>query len=183
MRESGVRGVLVYCSDYKCSHQLWRNPEHNMKIGDWLKKYLDKTLTAEDRTRMVYPPPIAKTLGFELVEIGNRTATIEMQMDVKVHANPMGAIHGGVLADLADAAIGTAHFTTLEEGESCTTIDLRINFFRPVWNEKIRAIAKAVHSGKTISYYTCDVLKSDGKLVATVTSSIMTLRGDQSKGR
>jgi uncharacterized protein (TIGR00369 family) len=154
-----------------------------MKIGDWLKKYVDKTLTAEDRTRMVYPPPVAKTLGFDLVEIGDRTATIEMQTDVKVHANPMGAVHGGVLADLADAAIGTAHCTTLEEGESFTSIDLRINFFRPLWNEKIRAIAKAVHSGRIITYYTCDVLKSDGKLVATVTSSVMTLRGDQSKGR
>jgi uncharacterized protein (TIGR00369 family) len=154
-----------------------------MKIGDWLKKYLDKTLTTEDRTIMVYPPPMAKTLGFDLVEIGDRTATIEMQTDVNVHANPMGAVHGGLLADLADAAIGLAHLTTLEEGESVTSIDLRINFFRPVWDEKIRVTAKAVHSGKTISYYTCDVLKSDGKLVATVTSSVMTLRGDQSKGR
>ena len=154
-----------------------------MKIGDWLKKYLDKTLTTEDRTRMVYPPPIAKTLGFDLVEIGDRTATIEMQTDAKVHANPMGVVHGGVLGDLADAAIGTAHCTTLEEGESYASVDLRINFFRPVWNEKIRAIAKAVHNGRTISYYTCDVLNSDGRLVATVTSSVMTLRGDQSKGR
>jgi uncharacterized protein (TIGR00369 family) len=149
-----------------------------MKLGDWLKKYLDKTLTAEDQTRMVYPPPISKTLGFDLVEIGDRTATVEMQTDVKVHANPMGVVHGGVLGDLADAAISLAHLTTLEEGESLTSVDLRINFFRPVWNEKIRAIAKAVHSGKTISYYTCDVLKSDGKLAATVTGSMMTLRGD-----
>lgn len=154
-----------------------------MKIGDWLRKYLNKTLSGEDRTSMVYPPPIAKTLGFDLVEIGDSTATLEMQTDVKVHANPMGTVHGGVLCDLADAAIGTAHSTTLEEGESFTSIDLRINFFRPIWNEKIRAVAKAVHGGKTVSYYSCDVVKSDGKLVATVTSSVMTLRGDQSKGR
>jgi acyl-coenzyme A thioesterase PaaI-like protein len=43
----------------------------------------------------------------------------------------MGTTHGGVLCDIADAAIGTAHFTTLKEGESFTTINLEINFFRP----------------------------------------------------
>src|SRR5437868_15346799 len=127
---------------------------------------------------MTYPPPIAKTLGFDLVEIGEASATMEMQVIPKIHANPMGTLHGGVLADIADAAIGTAHATTLEEGESFTSVDLRINFFRPVWDDKLRATAKAVQLGKTISYYTCDVTRSDGKLVATVTSSVMTLKGN-----
>jgi len=154
-----------------------------LKIGAWLKKYVSKTLTPDDQTTMVYPPPIARTLGFDLVDIGEGFATLAMQTDVKMHANPMGTIHGGVLCDIADAAIGTAHAATLEEGESFTSIDLRINFFRPVWNDKVTATAKSVNIGRTISYYTCDVVRSDGKLVATVTSSVMTLRGDQSKGR
>jgi uncharacterized protein (TIGR00369 family) len=62
---------------------------------------------------MEYPPPIARTLGFELVEVDEGRVTIEMKTSPDRHANPMGTIHGGVLCDTADAAIGTAHSTTL----------------------------------------------------------------------
>jgi uncharacterized protein (TIGR00369 family) len=152
-------------------------------IGDWLRKYLNRTLTADDTTTMIYPPPIAKTLGFDLIELGEATATLEMKTDLKIHANPMGTIHGGVLCDIADAAIGTAHSTTLQDNESFTSIDLRINFFRPLRDDTIRAKAHVVHLGGTVSYYSCDITKSDGKIVATVTSSVMTLRGEKSIGR
>ena len=89
----------------------------------------------------------------------------------------------GVLCDIADAAIGTAHFTTAGEGESFTSIDLQINFFRPVWNERLKAVARPVHRGRTISRYVCDVTRADGKLVAQVMSTIMTLRGEAAQGR
>jgi uncharacterized protein (TIGR00369 family) len=49
------------------------------------------------------------------------------------HANPMGTLHGGILCDLADAAMGIAYASTLEEGESFTTLELKINFFKPIW--------------------------------------------------
>ena len=80
-----------------------------LKIGDWLRKYLDKTLSGNETTTMTYPPPIAKTIGFELVELGQASATLKMQTDPAIHGNPMGTIHGGVLCDLADAAMGIAH--------------------------------------------------------------------------
>ena len=154
-----------------------------LKIGEWLKKYLDKTLRDDETTNIAYPPPIARTLGFELVGLGQVSAIFKMHTDPAVHGNPMGTIHGGVLCDLADAAIGTAHATTLVEGESFTTIDLRINFFRPLWKDQIQAVAKAVQLGKTVSFYSCDITRSDGKIVAVVTSSVMTLRGEHAKGR
>ena len=154
-----------------------------LKIGDWLRKYLDKTLGENDTTAMVYPPPIARTIGFELVEIGQAAATLRLQTDPAVHANPMGTVHGGVLCDLADAAIGTAHATTLSHGESFTSIDLKINFFRPVWQDEVVAKARVVQLGKNVSFYTCDITRSDGKLVAVVASSIMTLRGQDADGR
>ncbi|MFQ5771237.1 MAG: PaaI family thioesterase, partial [bacterium] len=51
----------------------------------------------------------------------------------KQHANPMGTLHGGVLCDIADAAMGMAYASTLEQGESFTTLELKINFLKPVW--------------------------------------------------
>jgi uncharacterized protein (TIGR00369 family) len=95
----------------------------------------------------------------------------------------MGTIHGGVFCDIADAAIGTAHATSLKEEESFTSIDLQINFFRRVWNGRIRAIAKPENLGRQVSRYVCDILRDDDKVIAQVSSTVMTLRGDQASGR
>ena len=103
-----------------------------------------------------------QTLGFRLVEVSEGSASVEMEAKTELHANPMGTLHGGVLCDIADAAIGTAHFTTLTEWESFTSIDLQINFFRPVWNERLRAVARPVHRGRTISRYVCDITRGTG---------------------
>ena len=88
----------------------------------------------------------------------------------------MGTIRGGVLCDIADAAIRTAHATRLEEGESFTSIDLQVNFFRPVWNGRIRAVAKPVNVGRQISRYVCDILNDDDKLIAQVPSTVDSIR-------
>lgn len=150
---------------------------------EFLKEVISHGGKAPASSPFQFPPAIAQTLGFNLVEVGLGTAVMEMHTQTKTQANPMGTIHGGVLCDLSDAAIGTAHSTTLEEGESFTSVDLQINFFRPIWDETIRASVKTVHRGKTVARYVCDITKADGKLVAQVTSTVMTLRGDQAKGR
>jgi uncharacterized protein (TIGR00369 family) len=150
---------------------------------EFFRKVAETGEAPAEGSRFIYPPAIAKTLSFRLVEVGHGTATMELVADTEIHANPMGTIHGGVLCDIADAAIGTAHATSLQEDESFTSIDLQINFFRPVWNGRIRAIAKPVNVGRQISRYVCDILRDDDKLVAQVTSTVMTLRGGQASGR
>jgi uncharacterized protein (TIGR00369 family) len=150
---------------------------------DYLRKLLGGTLTPTDKSPFNFPFPIMKTLGLRLVAVSEGAASMKMEADTKLHSNPMGTIHGGVLCDIADAAIGTAHFTTVREGESFASIDLQINFFRPVWDESLRAVARPVHRGRTVSRYVCDITRIDGKLVAQVTSTIMTLRGEAAQGR
>ena len=150
---------------------------------EFFRKVAETGEAPAEGSRFIYPPAIAKTLGFRLIEVGPGTATMELMANTEVHANPMGTIHGGVLCDIADAAIGTAHATGLQEDESFTSIDLQINFFRPVWNGRIRAVAKPVNVGRQISRYVCDILRDDDKLVAQVSSTVMTLRGGQASGR
>src|SRR4030095_653150 len=150
---------------------------------EFFRKVAETGEAPAEGSRFIYPPAIAKTLGFRLIEVGPGTATMELMPDPKIHANPMGTIHGGVLCDIADAAIGPAHATRLKEDESVTSIDLQINFFRPVWNGRIRAVARSVNVGRQISRYVCDILRDDDKLVAQVSSTVMTLRGDQASGR
>ncbi|HZA55136.1 MAG TPA: PaaI family thioesterase [Candidatus Udaeobacter sp.] len=149
---------------------------------DYLRKALRGTLAPTDESPFNFPFPIMQTLGFRLVEVSEASACVEMEAKTELHANPMGTLHGGVLCDIADAAIGTAHLTTIAEGESFTSIDLQINFFRPVWNERLTAVARAVHRARTVSRYVCDITRPDDKLIPQVMTTVMTLRGESAQG-
>lgn len=154
-----------------------------LPVLDYLTRQINGTLKEDEATYLHYPTPISQTLGMRVVEINLGTATIEIDANPAIHGNQQGTVHGGLLCELADAAIGTAHSTILAEGESFASIELKINFFRPVWNSTLRAIAQPIQNGKTISHYLCDIQREDGKLVATVISTVMTLRGEQAVGR
>lgn len=137
-----------------------------------------------DGFRMMLPPPIATLLGFEPVSIEGGATVFRLKVDRSRHANPMGTLHGGVMVDLADAAMGMACASLLEEGESFTTVELKVNFFRPVVDGEIEARAKVVNQSKTLVYLECDVVTIPGeKLVAKTNSSCLVLRGDQARGR
>ena len=126
--------------------------------------------------------PIAELIGFDVEEIGEGRAVASLRAGPQ-HANPMGTLHGGVLCDVADAAMGMAFASTLAPEESFTTISLGINFFRPVWEARLRAEARVVTRGKTVGYLECDVTDEDGKAVAKARSTCFILRGDRAKDR
>jgi uncharacterized protein (TIGR00369 family) len=127
-------------------------------------------------------PPIAKLIGFEVVEIGEGRAIGSLQAGPQ-HANPMGTLHGGVLCDIADAAMGMAFASTLAPEESFTTIALSINFFRPVWQARLKAEARVINRGKSVGYLECDVTDQDGKHIARANSTCFVLRGESAKTR
>jgi len=121
------------------------------------------------------PPPIAQLLGFVLKVIEPGRAVFEMEADER-HHNPMGTLHGGIYCDLADAAMGFAYAATLGEGETFTTVELKINFLRAVRKATLTAEAKVVKAGSTVGYVECDVKDHTGKLVARAASTCMKLR-------
>jgi uncharacterized protein (TIGR00369 family) len=128
------------------------------------------------------PPPIARLLGFRAVSAEQGEAVFEMEVDER-HWNPMGTLHGGVLCDIADAAMGFAYTTLLEEGETFTTIELKINYLRPVWKARLKAVARIVKKGRQIGLVECDVTDEKGKLVARASSTCMTLTGEKARDR
>ena len=125
---------------------------------------------------------IAKLIGFRLTTLAPDHALVEFEPGPQ-HSNPMGTLHGGVLCDIADAAMGMAWIAGLAEGESFTTVELKINFLRPVWNGKLIAEGKVIRRGRTIGYTECEIRDEAGRLVAKSSSTCMTLRGDQAAGR
>ena len=74
----------------------------------------------------------------------------------------MGTLHGGILCDIADAAMGMAFASTLAPEESFTTVELKINFFRPVWEACLKAEGKVVRRGRSLGYLECEISDERG---------------------
>ncbi len=129
------------------------------------------------------PPPIAGLVGFTIVSVEPGRVTCRMETDPARHANPMGTVHGGILCDIADAAMGLAHASLLKEGESFTTRELKINFLRPVWKATLTAVADVVKAGSTVSLVECTITDEQGRMIARASSTCLTLRGEQARGR
>jgi len=127
-------------------------------------------------TREEFPAPIGKLLGLILTREERGRATIEFEASAR-YANPMGTLHGGVLCDIADAAMGAAYSTTLAEGETFTTVDLKISFLRPVRQATLRAEARVVRAGWAAGRVECNILDEHEQLVAHASSTCMTLPG------
>ena len=115
--------------------------------------------------------PIARLIGFQERDIADGRATVVLTA-VPRHANPMGTLHGGILCDIADAAMGMAFASTLEEEESFTTVELKINSFRPVWQTHLKAEGIVVQCGHTIGYIECNIVDQENRLIAKATSPL-----------
>jgi uncharacterized protein (TIGR00369 family) len=123
----------------------------------------------------VPPPPIARLLGLVPKSIEPGRVVFQIDTDARFH-NPMGTLHGGIYCDLADAAMGYAYAATLAEGETFTTVELKINFFRAVRQGKLIADARVIKAGSTLGYVECDVTDESGNLMARAASTCMKLR-------
>ena len=120
-------------------------------------------------------PPIGRLLGLVLKAVEPGRAVFELHVTER-HHNPMGTLHGGVYCDLADAAMGDAYAATLAEGESFSTVELKINFLRAVRRATLTAEAKVVKAGATLGYVECDVKDEQGRLVARASSTCLRLK-------
>jgi uncharacterized protein (TIGR00369 family) len=136
-----------------------------------------KTITGE-----LPQAPMGLLIGLRLIAIEPGRARYELDADHR-HHNPMGTLHGGILCDIADSAMGMAFASTLEEGESFTTLELKINFLRPVKSARLIAEGTVVQRGRTAGMTECAVTDENGRLIAKATSTCLTLRGEQARGR
>jgi uncharacterized protein (TIGR00369 family) len=143
-----------------------------------MKSHVAKLLRGE-----LPPPPIGRTLGLRLVSAAEGRASFAMDVDPDRHGNPMGTVHGGILCDLADAAMGVAFATTLSDDESFTTLELKINFLRPIWRATLTADGTVTQRGRTVGLAECDITDESGRLVAKASSTCLVLRGEQAAGR
>jgi uncharacterized protein (TIGR00369 family) len=120
-------------------------------------------------------PGIGELMGIKIIDYSEGEATLEMEIDERFW-NPMGTTHGGVFCDLADAAFGVTFFSTLNEGEAFTTINLQINFLKSIKKGKITAKARMIRRGKRIGFMECEISDSAGNLLANATSACLVIQ-------
>lgn len=126
--------------------------------------------------------PLGETLGFWVERLEAGSAVVAMEASER-HANVLGTTHGGVIFALADTALGLAHLGMLVEGEAGTTVEVKINFLRPVWHSRLRAEARTIQHGSTLSLLECSVHDADQHLIARAVATMMRLTGQAGEGR
>jgi uncharacterized protein (TIGR00369 family) len=119
------------------------------------------------RDGRVPPPPFATLLGFELAEVEEGRAVFAVTPD-EFHYNPIGVVHGGLAATLLDSATGCAVQSTLEPGVVYTTLEVKVNFARPMTRDTGRVLCTAtvVHRGRTVA-------TAEGRVVAEATGKLL----------
>ena len=120
------------------------------------------------------PAPVCSLLGLRFVEVTEGSVAIAMPASTWF-CTGFGTFYGGVVSAFADAAINTAVMTTLPAGASFGTLDLKVNFLRPVKPDGRDLVAKATvaQRGRTIAVATCGIDDADGKRVAMASGSAM----------
>ena len=110
--------------------------------------------------------PFNVALGLHVARVYRDGLTMELAVteDLK---NALGTLHGGVTATLMDAAVGVAVIGHFGGRRMATTVDMKVNYLRPVKEGTVRARSRFVKIGKTLAVCSCDVKDTHGHLIAT----------------
>ena len=122
-------------------------------------------------------PPIMHTLGIDGAEFAEGRAVFTA-VPQEFHYNPIGVVHGGLAATMCDSALGCAIHSTLSAGAGYTTLELKVNFVRPLTatTGRVRCEAKVIHVGGRVATAEARVTDEKGKLYAHATTTCMVFR-------
>lgn len=121
-----------------------------------------------------------ETLGARITESAPGRVVLELEAGPK-HRHGGGVVQGGVITQIADAAMGMSLATRQEDGVWNTTIELKINFLRPVVSGRIRAVGRVVEMRHTLLFSEADVLDEQGRLVARASSTCLAVPEGQGR--
>src|ERR1700751_516675 len=117
------------------------------------------------------PPPCAKTLGTEFIQIDGERGIIEVKFEAKPEfLNPAGYVQGGFLAAMLDDTMGPALIATLDAGQFAPTLNLNVQFHRPAKVGPLKGVGRVVLRGKEICHLTGELFQN-GNIVATATAT------------
>ena len=121
------------------------------------------------------PHPFADLLGFEITHREAGRCTSEL-LAGEAHLNPHGVVHGAVLYALADTGMGGALTSVLEDGQYCSTIEIKINYFRPAVGGELTCETRVINKGSRTGVMESNVTNDEGKLIARAMGTFMILK-------
>jgi len=156
---------------------IWADPEINKRDASASISGLAYLKAIKDGK--ISPPPIAMLVGYKIYKIENGYAVFELN-PAEFHYNPFATVHGGILSTLLDTAMTASVLSTLQKGFSCTTIEIKVNFIKPVTTktEILRCEAKPIHIGKRLATVEGQLKGKNGELHAHGTSTCSILKMD-----
>jgi len=122
------------------------------------------------------PSPATKMLGIRIVKLSKGRAVLEMKVGRKLH-NLSGTMHGGIMGDIADAAMGIALATTLRPEEDFTTVEFKMNFLRPHIEGPLRAVGLLAKRGRRISFTEATLTNDKGDVIAKSSGTCLLVQG------
>jgi uncharacterized protein (TIGR00369 family) len=123
------------------------------------------------------PPPMAELMNIRISEVESGRVVFEGTPE-EYQYNPLGVIHGGMTATLLDSAMGCCVSSCLDAGDLYTTLELKVNYLRPLTLDtgKVRAIATIVHVGRTTALAEGRLLDTQEKIYAFASSTCLIRR-------
>ncbi|HEX6350167.1 MAG TPA: PaaI family thioesterase [Candidatus Dormibacteraeota bacterium] len=115
-----------------------------------------------------------ETVGARIAEVDEGRVVVEIDADAK-HRHEGGVVQGGIITQIADAAMGMSLLTLQPEDQANTTIELKINFIRPVVEGRLRAVGRVVEMKRTLGFTEAEVLDDEGRLVAHASSTCLAI--------
>ncbi|HPX36571.1 MAG TPA: PaaI family thioesterase [Mycobacterium sp.] len=118
--------------------------------------------------------PIASHFAMDVLEVGPGTVTFRCRPDAS-HYNPIGTVHGGLVCTLLDSALGCATHTTLPAGTGYTSIEIKVNYLRPVTVDSgpLICAGRVTKPGSRVAFAEGEVVDSHGKVVASASGSLL----------
>ena len=113
-----------------------------------------------------------KLLGIEIINIGEDIARLSLHINQN-QLNQNGVVHGGIISSLADSAAAVVLLSNIETGKNTSTIELKINFLRPVKSNNLFADAKIIHKGSRIAVVDIDIKNRAEQLIAKCLATFM----------
>ncbi len=126
------------------------------------------------RDGTVPPPPVIDLVGISLAEVDAGRVVMTLT-PAEYHYNPLGTMHGGILATLLDSVMGCAVHTTLPKGRGYTSLEIKVNYVRAVTNAsgELSAEGKIVHGGRRSAVAEARVVDAKGRLCATASTTCL----------
>ncbi len=136
-------------------------------------EYMRQVMTGE-----VPPSGMGQLMNFKLVEVSEGRAVFTIEPDER-HYNGLGIVHGGLAATLLDSALGCAINTMMPAGKIFTTLEMKINYVRPIRREigEVRCEASVIYVGGRVATAEGRILDASGRLYAHGTATCMLFRG------